>query len=405
MQLRGLRIQKLSAGAEENRIACPLTLKFCVNLAVVLIRAGVWRMRHLIFLIITGICSFAQADSSSYPYLLRLEHDNSEDRLCVLLQTSGAFHLEMEQGDSTRIFEGTVGTKELEHLERDLDHDALTALSQQQIEEPLMRSRDMLQINVFRTDHWQGLLFQSRESQEPFQQSVQPLIRWLHNLHKLPHQEFSEDAARNNCLPPKTIALKKRAGARLAGSSQPSPIIASRIVANQSLRPEPPQLSRHESVPVLLHLFSSNKNAEGAHQYCVIIAENGDYRFENRTQKNGSKQVRTDVYRSRITADELQDLQHLLADPTLAEIGHHEPRGNSPVPVMGDMLDISIARANGVQKIILSSGFNRRQMGFFYGGDADLSVARPLLKFLSDHVERNKSGISDPALRNDCQAP
>ena len=372
---------------------------------MILIRADFLRMRHLIFLIITGIYSFAQADSSSYPYFLRLEHENSEDHLCVLLQTSGAFHLETEQGDSTRIFEGTVGTTGLEQLERDLDHEPLAGLSQRQIEEPLMRSHDMLQINVFRTDHWQGLLFQSRESQEPFQQSVQPLIRWLHNLHKLSHQEFSEDAARNNCLPPRKIVLKRRAVPPSAEPSHPSPIIANRIAVTRSPRPEPPQLSGHESVPVLLHLFSLNKNAEGAHQYCVIIAENGDYRFENRTQKNRSKQVRTDVYRSQITADELQDLQHLLADPALAKIGHHEPPGSSAVPVMGDIMNISITRPNGVQKIILSSGFNRRQMGFFYGGDADLSVARPLLKFLSEHVESNQSGILDPALRNDCQAP
>ena len=72
---------------------------------------------------------------------------------------------------------------------------------------------------------------------------------------------------------------------------------------------------------------------------------------------------------------------------------------------MGDMLNISIARTNGIQKIILSSGFTRRQMGFFYGGDADISIARPLLKFLSEHVENNKSGIVNPALRNDCQEP
>jgi hypothetical protein len=362
-------------------------------------------MRPLIFLVITGICSFAQADSSSYPYLLRLEHDNSEDRLCVLLQTSGAFHLEMEQGDTTRIFEGTVRTKEITELERDLNSRTLATLSQQQIEEPLMRSPDMLQVNVFRADHWQGLLFQSRESQEPFRQSLQPLVHWLHDLHKLPHQEYAEDDARSNCLPPKQIALKKRGPSVDSEVSQPSPIIVSRTSATGKPRTEPPQMSGPQSLPLLLKLFSVNKSGEGAHQYCVIIAENGDYRFENRTQKNRSKRVRTDVYRSQITADELQDLQHLLADPALAKIGHHEPHENSPVPVMGDMLDISIARANGVQKIILSSGFNRRQMGFFYGGDADLSVARPLLKFLSDHVESNKSGILEPALRNDCQAP
>jgi hypothetical protein len=362
-------------------------------------------MRQLIFVLITGIFGVAQAASSSYPYLLRLEHDNSEDRICVLLQKSGSFHLEMAEGDSTRIFEGAIATTELAELDRDLDSPTLVTLSQNQIEEPLMRSQDMLQVNVIRRDHWQGLLFQSRESQEPFRQSLQPLVRWLHNLHKLPHQEFSEDAARNNCLPPREIVLKRRADAPPTQSPRPTPIIASRITATRSSQPGPARLGGAESVPILLKLFSLSKNTEGARQSCVIVGENGDYRFEKRIQKNGSSHVKTEVSKARMTADELHAFQQVLADPALAKIGHHEPPGNSPVPVMGDMLNISIARTNGTQKIILSSGFNRRQMGFFYGGDADISVARPLLKFLREHVENNRSGMLDPVLRNDCQEP
>jgi hypothetical protein len=362
-------------------------------------------MRQLIFVLITGICGFAQAASSSYPYLLRLEHDNSEDRVCVLLQRSGSFHLEMAQGDGTRIFEGSVGTNKVAELERDLDSPALATLSQKQIEEPLMRSHDLLQVNVFRADHWQDLLFQSRESQEPFEHSLQPLVRWLHTLHKLPHQEFSEDAARNNCLPPRKIVLKKRSLAAAAESPQPKPVIANSVAAARGSQPGPAKLSRAQSVPVLLQLFSVNRNAASARQYCVIVAENGDYRFENRTQKNGSKQVKTEVSKAQMSPDEFRRFQQVLADPALVKIGHHEPPGNSLVAVMGDMLDISIARTNGTQKIILSSGFNRRQMGFFYGGDADISVARPLLKFLSEHVENNRSGMLNAGLRNDCQEP
>jgi len=362
-------------------------------------------MRQLIFVLITGVCGFAQGVPSSYPYLLRLEHNNSEDRVCVLLQKSGSFHLEIAQGDATRIFEGKVDTSELADLERDLDSPTLATVSQKQIEEPLMRSHDMLQVNVFRADHWQDLLFESRESQEPFQKWLQPLLRWLDNLHKAPHQEFSEDASRNNCLPPREIVLKSRAVSATPDSSHPKPIIASRVTAARTPQPEPPQLSRPQSAAVLLQLFSVHKNSGGTHQYCIIVAENGDYRFENRTQKDGSRLVKTEISKARMNPDELRDFEQVLEDPALVKIGHHEPPGNAPVPVMGDMLNISIARTNGIQKIILSSGFTRRQMGFFYGGDADISVARPLLKFLSEHVENNKSGSLDPALRNDCQEP
>src|SRR5437667_10849150 len=136
-------------------------------------------MRQLIFVLITGVCGFAQGVSSSYPYLLRLENDNSPDRVCVLLQKSGSFHLEMAQGDATRIFEGKVGTSELADIERNLDTLTLAAVSQGQIEEPLMRSHDMLQTNVVLADHWQNVLFERREGQEPVQKWLHPLLRLL----------------------------------------------------------------------------------------------------------------------------------------------------------------------------------------------------------------------------------
>ena len=65
------------------------------------------------------------------------------------------------------------------------------------------------------------------------------------------------------------------------------------------------------------------------------------------------------------------------------------------VPMMGDMLEISIARPTGIQHIILSSRFDRAGFPPFYGGDADIAAARPLLKFLSEHMENNTAGILD----------
>jgi len=74
--------------------------------------------------------------------------------------------------------------------------------------------------------------------------------------------------------------------------------------------------------------------------------------------------------------------------------------------MMGDKLDISISRPTGVQHFILSSRFNRPDFPSFYRGDADLIAARPLLKFLSEHVENNTAGLLDPSKRNGCtEAP
>jgi hypothetical protein len=90
--------------------------------------------------------------------------------------------------------------------------------------------------------------------------------------------------------------------------------------------------------------------------------------------------------------------------PALAQIKHHEPPGRRDVPMMEDNLDLTISRPAGVQHFILSSHFNRPDFPAFYGGDADLTAARPLLKFLADHVENNSAGTLDPVRRNNCSA-
>ncbi len=342
---------------------------------------------------------------SSYPYLLRLEHSNFEGHSCALLQTTGAFHLEVDHGDNVKVFEGAIATNDLFEIESDLNSNAFLDLSQQQIEEPLIRARhDQLQVTIFRGDGWQDLFFRSSDSQHPFKQWLQPLAHWLDNLHKLPHREFSEDEAKNNCLPPRVIALKKR------DTDAMRPPVTSKITANllyagPAPQPQPSQSITPQSVPALLHVYSFEMKSGSAHESCALVTDNGKYRFEDRTQKAG-KPVITKITAGQITAGELQQLHQLLDDPALAKIKHHEPPGHGDVLMMGNKLDISISRPAGVQHFILSSRFNRPDFPSFYSGDADLSTARPLLKFLSEHVENNTAGPLDPSKRNGCtEAP
>ena len=74
--------------------------------------------------------------------------------------------------------------------------------------------------------------------------------------------------------------------------------------------------------------------------------------------------------------------------------------------MMGDMLEIVISRPAGIQHFILSSRFRHTGFASFYRGDADSSMAVPLRKFLSEHLENNPTGILDPGRRNGCsEAP
>jgi hypothetical protein len=344
----------------------------------------------------------ATSTPSAYLYLLRLEHSNFEGHSCVLLQNTGAFHLEVDHGDNVKVFEGNIETSQLLQIERDLNGKVLTHLSQSQIQEPLIRTRhDELQVTIFRSEAWRDLFFQSGDSQQPFKRWLQPLVHWLDNLPRVPHRELSEDEGKNRCLPAGVITLKKR------GDSPPESITPKTTLRvlyagpTPQPQPQPSQAVKPQSVPALLRIYSFEMKTGSAHESCVLVGENGIYRFEDRKQKTG-KPVSTRIIGGQISADELQQLRLLLDDPAFATIQQHEPPGHKDVPMMGDKLEISIARPAGVQNFVLSSRFNRPDFPTFYGGDANSSEARPLLKFLTEHVETNAAGILDPTNRNGC---
>jgi len=352
------------------------------------------RIPTLAACLLLSVSALAQGDFSQSPYLLRLGHENSEANVCVLLRANGAFHLESERGASARIFEGTLPAASLKRVEDELNDGALVALSEQQIDEPLLRSRDLLQVNIFRGDHWQDLNFHSLESEEPYRRSLQPLLDWLDGLHKLPHKELSEDAGRNNCLPPKKIVLKKREEAR-------EPSLASAPTAPPR-GPEPAPPPREPApVPALFRMLSMRRTSGAAEQRCVLVKGDGAYRTERRVQKTGSRKVETKIDGGKMSAVEFSEFEKILNDPALAKIRHRQT-SRMVLPMSGEMLNLEIFRSSGPEEVVLSSTFNRPDIPFFYSGDGDIASARNLLEFIAEHVDNNPLGALDPGLRNDC---
>ena len=348
-------------------------------------------------LLFTLAPSLALAQVESAPYLFRMEHTSLESHDCVLLRETGFFHLESDSGDSTKVFEGNLSADGLRQIQSDLKQPGLQALSQEQIEEPLIRRSEFLRLEVSRNDHWQELAFRSAESQEPYRRSLQPLVRWLNELHKVPHKELSEDAGKNNCLAPSKIALKKR-------SEEVSPESVPPAEKNSTpLDSSNPAAARPEPVPALLQLGSLSVKSHVARQACVLIAANGFYRAEEQEQKEGSKRVETKITGGKFVPEEISQLQQLLNDPTIAKIQHRKT-SHLTLPMSGEMLNLQIYRTSGVQDVVLSSTSNRRDIPFFYAGDGDISSAQPLLKFVTEHVWTAGSGRLDPSLRNDCQS-
>lgn len=341
--------------------------------------------------------ALAYAQVESAPYLLRMERTSFESHDCVLLRETGFFHLESDNGDSTKVFEGNLSPDRLRRIQSELNEPGLQALSQEKIEEPLIRRSEFLRIEVSRDDHWQELTFRSAESQEPYNRSLQPLIRMLNDLHKFPHKELSEYAGKNNCLPPSKIALKKRPE---ESSSEP-PTSAGQsttpLDSSGSTAPKP------EPVSTLLQLGSLSVKAHGVRQTCVLIIANGFYRAEEEEQEEGSKRVKTKITGGQLAPEEISQLQQTLNDPAIAAI-HHRKTSRMTLPMSGEMLNLQIYRTSGLQDVVLSSTFNRRDIPFFYSGDGDISSAQPLLKFVNEHVWTAGSGRLDPGLRNDCQS-
>lgn len=337
----------------------------------------------------------AQADPSAY--LLRLEHTGLQSHVCVLLQKTGFFHFESEGYDSTRVLEGTLGPAELGRVENSLQDPELERLLQSQIEEPLIQRSDFLALNISRGENWQQLLFRSAESQEPYRKSLQPIMRWLDDLHKQPHKELSEDAGKNNCLAPGKIALKKR------NQEPPRQLISPHADSSSGSGATSSQGKDAPPILPLVHLASLAVKSHTAYQSCVLVLSNGFYRAEERDQKEGSRKTESKITGGKFAPEEVSQFQQLLDSPALARIQHRKT-SHATLPMSGEMLSLQIYRASAVQDVVLSSTFNRRDVPFFYSGDGDIASAQPLLKFLNEHVWTAGSGRLDPSLRNDCQS-
>lgn len=390
--MRRVWVKELSPGAEKDRLEFLLdTFRLSKSVPTSPILAV------LLAALPTALAS-AQTASEVAPYLFRLQHGNAYFSTCVLLQKSGAYHLELEDVENTRVFEGSLTPEEVQQLVTRLKP-FLDAVSQGRIEEPLIAHHELLQLDIARNGHWSEARFLSAESQAPYRQSLQPILRWLNDLHKQPHKELTEYAGKNNCLVPRKIVLKKRSDEPPVAEVAPNPAASS--PALPAPLPQTTQPAKPESPEAILRMSQMSMKSGMAEQRCALVLANGAYRAEKRVQKTNSSRVETKIDGGLLTPPELAELQQILGDSALAEIRHRKT-SQLVLPMSGEMLELEVNRPSGPQDIVLSSTFNHRDIPFFYSGDGDIAQAQPLLKFLAEHVQNNGLGGLDPNLRNDC---
>jgi hypothetical protein len=162
-----------------------------------------------------GVPAFCQgrppADSASSPYLLRIQRTMPESVTCVLLRHDGQFHLENSHGDHTKVFEGSLPSSKLLKVQRMLDNGDLPRLPQtQQNSAGRSGASEILQVSIFRADHWQNLVFVVDNFGQRIPRSLVPLLSWMDSLHKQPSRQLDEDENKNNCQSPAKIELKRR---------------------------------------------------------------------------------------------------------------------------------------------------------------------------------------------------
>ena len=176
-----------------------------------------WMLVHLVsaVLISGGLPARSQSQgpvhSDGFPYLLRLQRTIPGAASCVLLRNDGQFHLERTHGDRTKVFEGTLPASKLLRVHRILNDEGVSQLSQENPNsQGTTHVSEILQVSIFRTDHWQNLVFISHNGSQTVPASLEPLTHLLNSFEKQPHQQFNEDESKNNCQSPRQIRLKKR---------------------------------------------------------------------------------------------------------------------------------------------------------------------------------------------------
>ena len=249
----------------------------------------------------------------SYVYLLRLEREADNTKTCVLLKKDGSFHYERNHNDEhVTVYEGELPAEGLAKVQSLLRRPDLANLKQGDIPVPLFNFGDQIQVNVFRQDHWQDLVFPDSKDREKLVPTVDALVDWLGTLPRLPHRQFTEFEARNNCLTEHKIELRAR-------PLPPPAITAPKLPQVEGLAPPPESRDvapRAKTPPAPSFSLSMTVTRFGnpMQRRCVVIYPDGRFHTERTTQSYGEHatyQVMEGMYPPQF----LDSLQQVLSAP------------------------------------------------------------------------------------------
>jgi len=282
--------------------------------------------------------SNAPATETAAPvYLLRLERAQDLQSVCVLLDSNGAYHLERHSLQKIRVFEGALNADDLRDIIRILSGDALFNLEQKQIPDLMLKAdSDQVILEIHRPGSWQQLFFPDSGSREPFRSAMDPLLKWLDVVNKRKVRELSEEAGRNNCLPPSKPEFAQR-------KTEPSGQSVADATPPAKLPPAPANY--------ILQVFDQRMVNYRIEVSCVLVSTSGQFHLVKQT-KSYAKGLRSAVLDGTIAAPDLDSLRAILGAPELVN-QPEEKQEEHELIFTGDsyLTRLAIPRGASVQKI------------------------------------------------------
>jgi hypothetical protein len=374
VQLRWLRLKELGLGAapavdDERSSSGHLLYWLAVHR---------WACLWFACLLAAGLAE-AQDDSArpvfppDYPYLMRMEKQADNTDTCVLLKKDGSYHYERNHHDEhVSVSEGELTRDALNRMVVLLQRPDLVNLKQNDIPVRMFFFGDQIQLNIFRQDHWQDLIFPDAKDRKKLVPSVESLDDWLTALPKLQHREFTEFEARNNCLTEHKIELRTR-------PLPPPTVMPPKWLSVEAQAPPPPKPAPPPPTYTLWMTVTSFTNP--MQQRCAVIYPDGRIHSERSSQEYND-QVISHVTEGTLPPPAFDSLRQLLDAPEWrVEYDEHLP-AESQIRG-GEIVHLQIPVPGGIYKSIF--------MNVDYQQFPDLSGAptqtRDLASFPGSHLK------------------
>ena len=250
-------------------------------------------------------------------YLLRIERESHLQSVCVLLKADGQYHLERHTTQKVRVLEGSIDANELRDVIRIVSDDRLYDLEQKQIPDLMMKADDdHLVLDIHRPGAWQQLFFPDSASREPFHETVGALVQWLDTANKRKMHELSEEAGRNNCLPPSKAEFAQRRPV----APQATPPGQAAVAATPTSPSQGDYLFRMQDT----RLVDSRTDSR-----CLLVSVSGNYHLVTQS-KTYNKGMRNVVLDGKLSSTDLDTLRGILDAPELAS----EPEQKKAIEVI-----------------------------------------------------------------------